>query len=281
MRYRHRVPTFVTPLDECGYRRNKDGKSPKVLLDFVDWNITLREVVFSILILGVMFFVGFMISTMIEKHVADSTLKYRQAVAIESPDEFKHAMFTDVGHAFVRGRLVANDYVTTDLIPGKWLCLEIKHQKYQKHTRTVHYTVTDSKGRTHHRTRQETYWSWDTVKTTERHSNNVTFCGFMFPYGKFSYDCAPMDKTIVGGGLFNNERDVIYTTSDGFDATIFAKLGHGGFAGKASLISASIEKYRKSMASSWAVPIFWVCWTVFSVFALVMFYVIENDWLED
>lgn len=256
-------------------------KQPIVLLDCIDWEITLREVLFSLLILGISVFFGFLVHSWIDKKVNDTTLQYRQAVAIQNENEFRHAMDTNVGHAFVRGKLEAVTPVTNKLVNGEYLSIHVKHQKYQKHTRVVTYTTYDSKGRPHTHYKTETYWSWDTVRTSTTNSSQVVFCGSEFPYGKFNYNCAHTDETIVGGGLFKNERDIVYTTKDGFMGTMFANLINGSFKGTATLVGMGIEEYRKYETECvWPYIMFWVVWIVLTVFALFLFYFIDNEWLE-
>lgn len=260
-----------------GYR---SGKRKVILYDGFDWEITLREAIFSILILGILMGVGFLIHNAICKKIDDNTLKYRQAVSIVSTNEFRHAMDTDVGHAFVRGKLVALAPVKSKLVDGEWLSIFVKHQKYQMHTRTVTYTVYDSKGRPHTRTRTETYWSWDTKWTSFTNSPMVSFCGSMFDYGKFHYGCAPCEETVVKDGFLSNERDIVCTTKDGFNATIFAKLHGGSFDGQVGLVSSPIERYRESLCKSIFPVLFWVLWTMVSIGLMVGFYFARNDWLE-
>ena len=262
-----------------GYYSKK--KDRIVLYESIDFEITLREVLFSLLILGIFSFLGFLVHSWIDKKVDDSTLKYRQAVAIESPDEFRHAMDTDVGHAFVRGKLEAVTPVTSKLVDGEYLRIHVEHQKYQMHTRVVTYTTYDSKGRAHTHHSTETYWSWDTVRTSTTNSPKVVFCGSEFPYGKFNYNCARTEETIVGGGWLKNERDVVYTTKDGFTGTIIADLRDKGFKGTADMVSANIEKYRERLSDcEWPYVLFWVIWIILTVGAIIMFYIIDNEWLE-
>lgn len=264
-----------------GGRAEKPKKGRVVLFDFVDWEITLREVLFSVFILGAWALLGFFVHSWIDKTVDDSTLKYRQAVAIESPDEFRHAMDTDVGHAFVRGKLEAATPVTNRLVKGEYLKIHVDHQKYRMHTRIVTYTTYDSKGRPHTRHRTETYWSWDTVRSSTTNSPKVVFCGSEFDYGKFSYGCARTEETVVGGGLFKNERDVVHATKDGFTATMFGDLRGGGFEGTASLVGAGIEEYRKSETDcKWPYVLFWTVWAVLAFGSVFLFFVMDNDWAE-
>ena len=257
-------------------------KKPIVLVDCIDWEITLREVLFSLLILGISAFLGFLVHSWIDKKVESSNLQYRQAVAITSPDEFRHAMDTDVGHAFVRGKVEAVTPVTNKLVKGEYLSIHVRHQKYQRHTRVVTYTTYDSKGRPHVHHRTETYWSWDTVRTSTTNSPKVVFCGSEFPYGKFHYNCGREEETIVGGGLFNNERDIVCTRKDGFTGTMFGDLRNGSFKGTATLVGMVIEEYRKNETECvWPYVMFWVMWIVLTGFALFLFYFLENSWLED
>ena len=46
------------------------------------------------------------------------------------------------------------------------------------------------------------------------------------------------------------------------------------------LVSMSMEEYREDLTTSHAVMIFWILWSVFMVGIVVIFYIIENDWLE-
>ena len=263
-----------------GYFVKKNNKI--VLYDGIDFEITLREVMFSLLILGIFSFLGFIVHSWIDKKVDDSILKYRQAVAIESPDQFRHAMNTDVGYAFVMGKLEAVTPVTNKLVKGEYLSIHVNHQKYQKHTRVVTYTTYNPKGRrrVHHRT--ETYWSWDTKWTSTTNSPRVVFCGSEFPYDKFHYNCANTEMTIVGGGLFKYERDVVYTTKDGFNGTMFGDLRNGSFEGKASLVGRGIEEYRE-LETKCAFPyvMFWVIWVIMTFGTIIVFCIIDNEWLED
>lgn len=253
----------------------------KVLFDGITWEITLREVMFSILILGMFAFLGFLVHSAIDKKVDDSTLKYRQAVSIQDEGEFRHAMDTDVGNAFVRGKVEAVTPVKTKLVKGEYLRIHVDHQKYRMHTRVVTYTTYDSKGRPHVHHRTVTYWSWDTVNSFTTNSQEVVFCGSKFKYDKFEYSCANTDETIVGGGTFNNERDVVYTTKDGFTGTIFADLRNGSVTGRPTMVGRGIEKYRESLEKcTWPYVLFWILWIVLTVVAIVLFYIIDNRWLE-
>lgn len=172
--------------------------------------------------------------------------------------------------------------MTNKLVKGEYLSIHVEHQKYQKHTRVVTYTTYNPKGRRRVHRRTETYWSWDTKWTSTTNSPRVVFCGSEFPYDKFHYNCANTEMTIVGGGLFKYERDVVYTTKDGFNGTMFGDLRNGSFEGTASLVGRGIEEYRE-LETKCAFPyvMFWVIWVIMTFGAIVVFCIIDNEWLED
>lgn len=248
-----------------------------VLLDFYDWDITLREVVFSVLIVGIMGFLGFLIAQGIEKREYDDTLKYRQAPAIESEDGFRHAIKTDIGYAFAHGLFNAKDTVKYEHVDGEHLYIHISHQEYRMHTQ--HYTTRDSKGRTHHHVRH--YWSWDTISTDSMHSKQVAFCGVTFPYGKFDYGHVPEDRTIYKPHGWSHKREIIRTMPIEFSATIFANLKGNDISNGTTLMMIGIEEYRTRLCDSCGVAIFWSIWVFVTVGLVLLFYHIDNTWLED
>lgn len=249
--------------------------SSRVIFDFYDWEITLRELIFSVLILGVMVFIGFLVSSAIEEKVNSRNLTYRQASTISTTNEFQHALRTDAGHAFVNGRFTALKPVRNSLIDGEYLGIRVAHQEYRMHTQ--HYTTTDSKGRVHHHTRH--YWTWDTMHTEEHHSPDVEYCGVKFPYDKFNYHMIYEDTHTEKTG--HNRRDVINTMPREFNATIFANIVNRGISGSADLSTMGIEAYRKYLVEDHSLVLFWLLWGILIGFALYGFYYCENRWLED
>ena len=119
---RHRIWDKRWERNGFGYRPlPQNAKSPIVLFEGQGWDLTLRELVFSVLIVGVMVLVGFFVSEVIERKVNDSNLRYNQAVALLTNDEFKHALDTDVGYVFGNGRLVADSPVKNEHLEGEYL----------------------------------------------------------------------------------------------------------------------------------------------------------------
>lgn len=257
------------------------GSKPIVLLDFGDWQLTLRELLFSMLIAGVMAVVGYFTASVIEQNVHAKQLEYRQAAQIEnSEDEFKLALETDIGNVFVEADLKAVDKVKHEKLRGEWLAIDATYEKYTKHTRVVHYTVTDSKGRAHHRTRTETYWTWDRYDSKHLKAKQVDFSGVIFPTAKFDLSwCSRHEDTVSIGW---HKRIVFDTIPAKMHGTVFTKLADKTVSDSTPFWKDQDLKtaYEESVAS-YAVMIFWTIWIAVTIGLLITFFVIENDWLED
>ena len=243
--------------------------------------VTPREVIFSFLIVGVLFSIGFLVSSGIKKSVDEKNLKFRQAIQIrDSGTELKQACETDVGNAFVEGEFKAVDTVTWEGLDGEHLWIKRNKEKYTMHTRTVSYIVTDSKGRPRTRFRIETYWTWDVVETDKNHSKEVSFCGNTYPYDTFSYDMVSYSRHVKNTGF--HTRDVFYYLPKEFRGSFFATLKDGKINSKPTLYqNTTIEELYKSATKSFAVCVFWVLWTMLMIAAVVGFVVLDNKWLED
>jgi len=245
------------------------------LFDFYDWEITLREVIFSVLIVGIMWFVGFLISNYIEKKEYDSVLVYRQAAQISRPEEFAHAMKTDVGMAFVQGDLKVLDPVQYDNCPGSHLSIHASFQRYQMHTQ--HYTTTDSKGHTRHHTRH--YWSWDQYKSDDRYATTVEFCGSKMPLDTFHYS-VPEDRHVHK--FSGNHRVVFTTVPTSFNGTTCGDLSKGKVNGKPTLVAGiDIARLYEEKVNTFGTILFWIFWIPVMGVVVFMFLHFDNEWLED
>ena len=107
--------------------------------------ITDREVLASVSIIAVMILIGFLISGKISDGIMDDNEKYNKAVKIESEDLFQYGMETDVGNAFVYGKLESVDTVTYPEIGGKYIYIEKIEERRERHERKV--KKKDSKGK--------------------------------------------------------------------------------------------------------------------------------------
>lgn len=257
------------------------GSKPVVLLDFGDWELTLREAIFAFLIVGVMTAIGYFVALAIEQRVHAKQLEYRQAAQIEnSEDEFKLALETDIGNAFVEADLKAVDKVKHEKLHGEWLAIDASYEKYTMHTRVVHYTVTDSKGRSHTRSRTETYWTWDRYDREQLKAKQVNFSGVIFPTAKFDLGwCSRHEDTVSIGW---HKRIVFNTVPAKMHGTVFTKLADKTVSDCTPFWKdQDLKTAYEECISSYAVVIFWSIWIAVTIGLLIAFFVIENDWLED
>ena len=73
--------------------------------DFGNFEITKREIIASVSIIAVMLLIGVLISSKISDWQINRNDKYNKAVKIESTDLFQYGMETNIGNAFVYGKL--------------------------------------------------------------------------------------------------------------------------------------------------------------------------------
>ena len=249
--------------------------------DLDDFKVTLREAIFSVLIVGVLYSVGFLVAGAIQKGTDERNLKYRQAIQIkDSGEQLSHACNTDVGYAFVEGDFKTIDPVSFDGLDGKHLSIRRDKEKYTMHTRVENYTVSDGKGGVQTRTRVVTYWTWNVVKTDRKRANLISLCGNNYSTDAFRFDDIGTESHVKNTGF--RTRDVFYYKPKDFRGTIFAELKEGGIHGKPSILKdRSIEWAYENYTSSCAVVVFWVFWWILIIAAVIGFVIIDNKWLED
>lgn len=221
-----------------------------------------------------------MISTSIEHSVNQSTLKYRQAAQIsESSDEFSHAMRTDLGYTFAYGNFFTEDAVSDDRIDGKHLEIVRTYQKYQMHTRVVHYTTGSGKHRVH-RTRLEHYWTWDTYSVERDKATSCKFIGIRLPVSKFNFSSVPYSSKTVSNG--HHKRIIFETRPRTFNCTIFSELKDKTISDDTPVYyEKTIPEVYEYETTSHATMIFWIAWSFLMAGAVFAFVAYENDWLED
>lgn len=243
--------------------------------------VTPREVLFCAVIAAFLLSIGFWIASAIGHNANKKLLKYRQAAQIENNiDEFKLALKTDVGDAFVEGDFNAVDFVQHEKLPGNWTYFNADYQKYTRHTRVVTYTVSNGKGGVSTRTRTETYWTWDTYKHETRHSKEVRFCEVKFPYKKFRFSWNCSDSKTVSNG-FNRRICFTYIPTN-FHASCFSTLANDTVSDGTLLHKGvSLPALFRNMTTSHAVLFFWTLWGATTIAVLVMFVLHDNEWLDD
>lgn len=253
-------------------------KKPIVIFDGLDWQITLREVLFSVFLFGILMLIGALISGCIKSHVHNKNLVYYQAAQIKNnPEEFQWALETDIGNAFVEGKLKAIEPVTHEKLGFDVLSYTATYQHYNMHTRLVTRTRTDSKGRSHTYTTTETYWSWDTYKRENDNVKKVEFSGVEFNVDKFDLGGFYKTKVVSNG---HNDRIVYEYIPTEITGSFYGEIKYKTISGKINLYDLSIEKLYEDFTSSCFNLVFWIIWVIFSIILMFVFYVHENYWLE-
>lgn len=245
--------------------------------------IKKREILFGVIIVLVMFAIGFGISGAIKEYAQSKVEKYTTVVRIEDAGQFSYGMSTDFGNALVYGTLQAGQPITYPELEGEYLEISMVKERYTMHTRTVTYT--DSNGRSH--TRTETYWTWDYDGEEQWMSDTVEFLGAEFATSQFSLPGqSTLDLKDGSRYLYESSHVRYYFTGlpAVFEATIHADLRDGD-------IGQGVEVFRDQTPAEVVddqingqqtpVIIFWVVWILLTGGAVVGFFYLENRWLDD
>jgi len=248
--------------------------------------VTKREILFSIVIIAVMLVFGFIISSGISNSLMNDYQEYNTALQIDNnKDVFQHGMRTNIGNAFVYGELKAVDTVSYDEIEGDFSYIKKVKEKYTRHTRTVTKTRTNSKGETETYTETEGYYTWDYVSQESKSSTKINFIGVEFPYGKIHLPSERKIKTIYADGDWwhssGDIRYVYYAVPAECKGTLYTVLGNNTISNVSFNYDKSIEDTIESLESGWQIVGFWIIWITFICGIVVVFYLINNRWLED
>lgn len=237
-----------------------------------DFKITVREILASISIIAVMTLIGFVISGKISDYEMDRNEIYNKAVKIESREMFQYGMETNIGNAFVYGKLKAVDTVSYPELDKEYIYIEKVKEKYTKHTRVV------KKGKTSH---TETYHTWDEVSREDKKCKEISFLGIKFESNKFKQlPCVEYIDTI------NESRKIrykYYGIGTEYQGTILTELCGGTISDNTAFYNnrniAETVKHLE-LGTKALVCIFWVLWGILMVGIVYGFYSLENKWLE-
>ena len=235
--------------------------------------ITKREIIVSIAIVCVMLVFGLLIQQSIRTSITNQNKEYEHAIQIEDSDTFEYAMRTNIGNAFVYGKLVAVNPVVNDELGGEWMWIKKVEEKYTMHTRTV--IVKEGKQT---RTKIEHYWTWDRVGAKSWHSKNVNFLGKEFPYEII---------TNIGYGYirtdtYGDTRYRWYASKVEHEGTIYTKLVDGTITKAEFHEGKTVKETFDSMVKSSTVYIvaFWIFWGLLTAVLCIIFYSFKNKWLN-
>ena len=256
-------------------------KGSTIIYSGSGWDLTVRELMLSIVIILVMLTGGFFISEKLSSSCDNKNEEYYQAIKIDNDaEQFQYGMRTNVGNAFVKGTLSVVDPVTDSDIDGEYAYIEVREEHYNQHTRQVaHTTTVNGKSHTYYTT--ETYYSWDYYDSWEKHSEKVSFLGVEFQYGTISM---PGDYHIDTQNKSRRVRYKYYVIYTVYDGVIYTELKDNTISNDSPFIQAeTIDDAVNYMANGnmAVIAIFWMVWIVVIGAVVYGFYYLDNDWLED
>lgn len=247
----------------------------KVIFDGINFEITSRELLFSIIIVLVLTTIGLFISEKISSEADEANQEYEQATKIDNnQDLFEYGMRTNIGNAFVYGTLKAVDPISLPELEGKYTYIKKVKERYTKHIRTV--THTDGK-RTW--TTEETYYTWDRVGSEEFNCKEVSFLGNIFPYGIIRL---PVENNIETIRESYSIRYVYSVSYEEYVGTIYTRL-YDNTISKATLYTKDINGTINYLRTSGVVNqvAFWILWVILTAGSVYGFYYLDNRWIED
>lgn len=241
--------------------------------NFGEFEITRREIIASISIIAIMLLIGVLISSKISDWQINQNDKYNKAVKIESADLFQYGMETNIGNAFVYGKLKAVDTVTYPEIGGKYIYVKKVKEKYTMHTRRASHGSGKHKYYT-----TETYWTWDYVGKESKKAKKINFCGIDFKSNKI---VLPDDEYIDTVKESSRIRYKYYGVGTKYKGTIFTLLKDKTISDKSVFYNnRNINETVEHLESDMPLILFRIGWILLTGLAVFGFYYLNNDWLE-
>ena len=261
----------------------------KVLLNFGSWEITTRELIFGILLFAIYIIGGLCIYEKIDRVIEDHNIKYTAAVWVTDDETFKNRVYTDSRDAFVYGDWSSVGSVSfvnlkgPDKLKGQYSYVSCEKEHYTRHTRRVaHTTTVNGKTRTTYTT--EVYYTWDHVWTDSDHVSNIKFAGLVFPYGTVD----PTGITVYLGTYRYGNDQYIYTakgrSASGIafthieDNSISPCTLYTNYKNTPEDFQAYLDKELMGNAARY---VFWIIFIVLGITGVILFCVLDNDWLNN
>lgn len=260
---------------------NKEKKR----FEFDGFDITIREIISSFVIIAIMLIIGLSISNNISNNEMERNEMYEKAIEINNADMFTHCMKTNAGNAFVYGELKAVDTVTYPEIGGGYLYIKKVEEWYERHEKWVE----DKDEKTGKTTRKLKVWyEWDEKNRWSEHSEQISFCDVVFPYEKIKLPYSRHIKTINAGKTYSwhsQERIKVrfkyYAIDASYTGTIFADLKESTIPVNTNFYENKTTAETKEMLQSeGGATIFWIFWIPLICLVLFGFFYIDNRWLE-
>lgn len=247
-----------------------------VIFDGGTFEITARELLFSVIIVILMLTAGFFIGEKIASAADERNQEYEQAAKIDGDKElFEYGMRTDIGNAFVYGTLKAVDPVSLPEIDGEYAYIRKAKEKYTMHERTV----THKNGKTTYTT-VETYYTWDSAGHEDFVCTHITFLDNEFDYGVIPL---PGSRHLTTIKESSKVRYQYYVCDMEYDGTIYAKLADKTISDVTFIEGKGVNDAVEYMCNSSVVGavVFWIFWIALICATVYGFCYLDNRWVED
>lgn len=242
------------------------------------FKITKREMVVSIFIISIMLIIGTFISSKISEHGMDKNEEYNKAIKInDDKNLFQYGMDTNIGNAFVYGKLEAVDTVTYPEIGDAYMSIKKIKERYTQHTRLVTKTRDMPNGKSETYTEEEVYWTWDEISRWTQNCNKVTFLDVEFNFGDIYTPDERYLTTIVETG---DTRYIYYGSATNYIGTLFTELNNSTINGAIFYNNKTIDETLQKLESNMVLVWFWIIWITILVYFVYGFYYLDNNWLE-
>ena len=242
-----------------------------------DFEITNREILFSIIIAAIMIIAGTLIHGGIVDSVAESNIKVQRMARLETTDKFNHGLKTNIGDSLTIAAVRTITPVTHPEIEGEYMTLERVYQEEELKTRIVSYT--DSDGNI--QTRTEVYCEWETKKREYWQSDKLTFNGYEIGIDDIRNDI-PTQSTKYTYITAKKRYCFHYRTTD-YNGAATVRLTDGAIKSidfHKDLTIEQLYKHKLSSPIGWLV-FFWILWALLICGSVYLFYRIDNRWLEE
>lgn len=249
--------------------------------DLGDIEITSREIIVSIAIIATFLIGGFLISGRIQDGIDDANARYNTAVKIDCLDSnelFVYGMRTNIGNAFVYGKLEAVDTVSYLEVDGEYMEIKKTIEKYTMHTRQLAHTITVN-GKTQIYYTTEIYYTWDYAGSESKRCEKVRFCDVKFSSDRINLP--PLEH--IDTQTFGNIRYIYEGSKTEYIGTLFSDLREDTISEDSDFladiaIDEAVEYYKNTGAIKQV--LFWFIWMIICGACIYGFYSLENRWLE-
>lgn len=202
-------------------------------------NDNIKVIAISLAVSIVLGLISFFVFGTLYQDSIDTSVKYIEAYRPSTYADAQRGANTNIGKAWLVGRVKVLDPVKTKYVKGEFLAFDEVYETYTMHTRMVSYTVN---GKTQYRT--ETYWSWDVDYINSKVAEEFVCMGVKGHAEQLT--SVNGNKSIVSLG--QDRRVVVTTKPSVFNASLFSVLKNGENS-KAEYYSDKPEKIIKNTES--------------------------------